>query len=123
LLRALKRLAKSAGLNCNRCEGCKVNIVEKTYKSKDGSTRTTKVKIGEECEQWKLHSLRRTAITGWLRAGIDLATVSAWAGHESIETTQVYLRPAESDEMQDAVNAMWPAIAKKPGKALAARPR
>lgn len=39
----------------------------------------------------RIHDLRHTAATEWLRSGIDLRTVQAWLGHASITTTQVYL--------------------------------
>ncbi|WP_168202618.1 tyrosine-type recombinase/integrase [Georgenia wutianyii] len=38
-----------------------------------------------------IHDLRHTAATEWLRAGVDLRTVQAWLGHESISATQVYV--------------------------------
>jgi integrase/recombinase XerD len=37
------------------------------------------------------HVLRHTAAMRLLTAGIDIATIALWLGHESIETTQVYL--------------------------------
>lgn len=38
-----------------------------------------------------IHDLRHTAATEWLRAGVDVRTVQAWLGHESISATQVYV--------------------------------
>ena len=40
LLRSLKRLAKRAGLNCGKCDGCNLKL--------------------NECQGWTLHKLRRT---------------------------------------------------------------
>jgi len=37
------------------------------------------------------HVLRHTAAVTLLQAGIDCATIALWLGHESVETTQVYL--------------------------------
>ncbi|HWD53107.1 MAG TPA: tyrosine-type recombinase/integrase [Acidimicrobiales bacterium] len=37
------------------------------------------------------HVLRHTAAMGLLHAGVDIATIALWLGHESIETTQIYL--------------------------------
>jgi|SRR5690242_6513872 len=45
-------------------------------------------------EEWHLHRFRDTAATRWLRAGIDVRTVQAWLGHESLATTQKYLEPS-----------------------------
>jgi site-specific recombinase XerD len=36
----------------------------------------------------------------WLRAGIDVRTVQAWLGHESLATTQKYLKPSKETEKQ-----------------------
>jgi integrase/recombinase XerD len=40
------------------------------------------------------HSLRHTAATHLLRAGVDINTIRAWLGHVSIDTTLIY---AETD--------------------------
>ncbi len=40
------------------------------------------------------HSLRHTAATHLLRAGVDINTIRAWLGHVSIDTTNIY---AETD--------------------------
>jgi integrase/recombinase XerD len=37
------------------------------------------------------HVLRHTAAMTLLHAGVDLATIALWLGHESIESTNVYL--------------------------------
>ena len=37
------------------------------------------------------HSLRHSAAMELLEAGVDCAVIALWLGHESIETTQVYL--------------------------------
>jgi site-specific recombinase XerD len=37
------------------------------------------------------HVLRHTTAVSLLRAGIDRAVIALWLGHESIETTQIYL--------------------------------
>ena len=38
------------------------------------------------------HVLRHTAAVQLLNAGIDIATIALWLGHESIETTNIYLK-------------------------------
>lgn len=37
------------------------------------------------------HGLRHTAAVTLLESGVDQATIALWLGHESVETTQVYL--------------------------------
>jgi integrase/recombinase XerD len=37
------------------------------------------------------HVLRHTTAVNLLQAGVDQATIALWLGHESVETTQVYL--------------------------------
>lgn len=37
------------------------------------------------------HTLRHTAAMNLLRRGVDLTVIALWLGHESIETTQIYL--------------------------------
>lgn len=39
----------------------------------------------------RLHDLRHTAATEWLRHGVDIVTVKTWLGHKSLNTTQKYL--------------------------------
>ena len=39
----------------------------------------------------RIHDLRHTAACLWLARGVDLGTVQAWMGHESIATTNQYL--------------------------------
>jgi integrase len=86
LLRTLKRLAKSAKLNCGRCDGCK------------GPAR--------ECQDWTLHKFRRTYATTLLRSGFDLRTVQSYMGHADLASTMRYLRPAASSEMQAKLNTV-----------------
>lgn len=39
----------------------------------------------------RLHDLRHTAACLWLARGVDVGTVQAWLGHESVATTNLYL--------------------------------
>lgn len=38
------------------------------------------------------HVLRHSPAMELLQAGVDIAVIALWLGHESIRTTQVYLR-------------------------------
>jgi integrase len=75
MLRALKRDACRAGLNCGRCKGCKVR--------------------NNECAEYTLHRFRRTYTTRMLRAtGGDLRSVMQRTGHSDITSVMRYLEPA-----------------------------
>lgn len=84
LLRLLKRLARQAGLNCGKCDGC------------NGPNR--------ECETWTLHKFRRTYCTTLLRNEFDLRTVQAYMGHADLASTMRYLRPAATSETRAKMN-------------------
>jgi integrase len=86
LLRVLKQQVRQAGLNCGKCAGC----------------------LGEDhwCDEWFLHKFRATYLTKLLRAGVDLRTVQAMAGHSSLASTMRYLRPAEGVLIQDRINSI-----------------
>jgi integrase len=85
-LRNLKVLVRRLGLNCGTCKAC----------------------IGKnECEEWFLHKFRATYITNMLRApNMDLRTVMALSGHADIQSVMRYLRPAEADVSQKAINSI-----------------
>lgn len=57
-------------------------------------------RAGLDPKEWHLHRFRDTAATRWLRGGIDVRTVQAWLGHESLATTQKYLEPSEETSKQ-----------------------
>jgi integrase len=86
MLRKLKQLAKRAGLNCGKCDGCAR-------------------KVKPECEQWFLHKFRATFLTRMLRQA-DARTAQYLAGHEKLETTLLYLSKATGEEMQNHANAI-----------------
>ncbi|MGC9969863.1 MAG: site-specific integrase [Bryobacteraceae bacterium] len=54
------------------------------------------------------HVLRHTAAMELLQAGVDRAVIALWLGHESVETTQVYLDANLA--MKEAALARTPAI-------------
>ena len=93
LLRSLKRLASRHRLGCGHCEGCK---------TPRGSRQEW-----TGCKAWTLHKFRRTYATRILQAGgegSDVKTVQALMGHADLASTMRYLRPAESDGLQDLIN-------------------
>ncbi|PCK23184.1 tyrosine-type recombinase/integrase [Rhodococcus qingshengii] len=60
------------------------------------------------------HVLRHTAAMRLLTAGIDSTVIALWLGHESIETTQIYLH-ADMQAKEDALARTTPTGA-KPGR-------
>ena len=44
------------------------------------------------CRRRHNHVLRHTAAMRLLHAGVDTTVIALWLGHESVETTQIYLR-------------------------------
>jgi len=60
------------------------------------------------------HVLRHTMAMELLQAGVDRAVIALWLGHESVETTQIYL---EADlAMKEAVLAKTTPLDARPGR-------
>src|SRR3954454_24836502 len=60
------------------------------------------------------HVLRHAAAMELLQAGVDRAVIALWLGHESVETTQIYL---DADlELKEAVLAKTKPIKSKAGR-------
>lgn len=53
------------------------------------------------------HLIRHTTASHLLQAGIDIATIALWLGHESIETTHVYLE-ADLATKEQALQKLTP---------------
>lgn len=60
------------------------------------------------------HILRHTAAMELLQAGIDRAMIALWLGHESVETTQIYLDA--NLELKEEILAKTKPINGKPGR-------
>lgn len=84
----LKRIAHRAGLNCGRCV------------SKHGN----KCSEGPHCGKWFLHKFRHTFATNQLEEGISIRRLQEWLGHSDIESTMVYLKYVESEDIYDIVD-------------------
>jgi integrase/recombinase XerD len=60
------------------------------------------------------HVLRHTAAMRLLRAGVDITVIALWLGHESVATTQIYLR-ADLELKQRALDRTTPS-GTRPGR-------
>ena len=60
------------------------------------------------------HVLRHTAAMRLLHAGVDTAVIALWLGHESVETTQIYVH-ADLTLKERALDRTTP-IGVKPGR-------
>ena len=75
---------------------------------------------GQRCPSLALkhvtpHVLRHTAAMELLQAGVDRSVIALWLGHESIETTQIYL-DADLALKERALAKLAQADAKLPGR-------
>ena len=60
------------------------------------------------------HVLRHTAAMELLQAGVDRSMIAIWLGHESLDTTQIYL-DADIRLKEAILNKMNP-VQSKPGR-------
>ena len=60
------------------------------------------------------HVLRHTAAMELLQAGVDRALIAIWLGHESVDTTQMYL-DADLQLKQTALDKITP-MKNRPGR-------
>src|SRR5205814_7886561 len=60
------------------------------------------------------HVLRHTAAMELLQAGVDRSTIALWLGHESVETTQIYLEATLA--MKEQALARTPPLNGRPGR-------
>ncbi len=89
LLAMLKGLARKAGLGCGKCANCIKKVTGQ---------------IG--CDDYYLHKFRATYITSLFRAGFDPVTIMRYAGHENLQTTMAYARPASGKSGVAAVSGI-----------------
>lgn len=53
------------------------------------------------------HTLRHTTAMHLLQSGVDITVIAMWLGHESIETTHIYIT-ADMTMKEEALQAMQP---------------
>jgi len=61
-----------------------------------------------------VHVLRHTMALDLLRAGVDRSVIALWLGHESVETTQIYLEATL--DMKEQALARTPPLHGRPGR-------
>jgi integrase/recombinase XerD len=61
------------------------------------------------------HTLRHTTAMALLRAGVDISVIALWLGHESTETTQIYLH-ADMTIKERALDRLTPPSSASPGR-------
>jgi integrase len=102
MLRTLKQQVRAAGLSCGRCGKCADESLPVWLR---------------ECENWILHKFRATYATkllrphrdkrtGKMRPGLDIVTVQKLLGHGELTSTMRYVRAAEAEETQAAIDSM-----------------
>lgn len=56
------------------------------------------VRVKAGLKNFQFRDLRRTGARTMLKKGVDLATVSAYLGHSSLQMTEVYVTPSRDDK-------------------------
>jgi integrase len=82
MLLHMKWCARQAGLNCGKCDACQDR---------------------GECENYDLHSWRRTYATSLARSGVDVHAIRDLLGHSDLQTTIDYLAEMETEEKRQAI--------------------
>lgn len=94
----LKRIARSAGMNCGHC---KHEITQGRY---DRKKVEVTCKTDAVCDDIYLHRFRKTCATRWEHSNIPVRTIQHWLGHKNLETTMIYLGIKDSQELRNQIN-------------------
>ena len=99
----LKRIALAAGLNCKHCETTRT---VKRYGKEPAQVKLS-CKDKPVCEEIYLHRFRKTRATQWAEEGISTRTIQHYLGHESLETTQLYLGITDTDKIRGKIDSSF----------------
>jgi len=71
-----------------------------------------------------VHVLRHTMALDLVQAGVDRSVIALWLGHESVETTQIYLEAtlAMKEQALAKTTVEWPTESLSTGRSAAALP-
>jgi site-specific recombinase XerD len=78
------------------------------------STAASKVCPSLKEKRVTVHVLRHTMALDLLQAGVDRSVIALWLGHESVETTQIYLEATLA--MKEQALAKTKALNGRPGR-------
>jgi integrase/recombinase XerD len=73
------------------CRGGRLSNDGVQYLLKKHNVKACKICPSLRCKRVSPHVLRHTAAMELLQAGVDTSVIALWLGHESIETTHIYL--------------------------------
>jgi site-specific recombinase XerD len=94
---------------CGRCRQCRCRQCPQCRKRQRcihphrGEKPCTRV----VCEKWKLHRLRHSFATHFVRKNGDLAMLKDFLGHNKLDTTQKYISAAKEAEAKVAINRVF----------------
>jgi site-specific recombinase XerD len=72
-------------------KGCRLSVHGVQYLLNKHRTAASKSCPSLKQKRVTVHRLRHTMAMDLLQAGVDRAVIALWLGHESVETTQIYL--------------------------------
>jgi len=71
--------------------GKRISVQGVQYLLNKHRVAASKVRTSLKHKRVTVHRLRHTTAMDMLQAGVDRAVIALWLGHESVETTQIYL--------------------------------
>jgi site-specific recombinase XerD len=72
-------------------KGERLSVHGVQYMLNKHAANATKACLSLQGKRVTVHLLRHTMALEMLQAGVDRAVIALWLGHESVETTQIYL--------------------------------
>src|SRR5262249_35378223 len=95
-------------------EGDRLTVHGVKYMLNKHAATAAKVCASLKGKRVTVHLLRHTMALEMLQAGVDCAVIALWLGHESVETTQVYLEATLA--MKEKALAKTTQLCGRPGR-------